>query len=87
MSDAHLDHLQYQQREYVAWRHVMAEMADVIADLDVERGGLHERLCNAITRWGEELAQLRLSDPDPAHAEQALRERREAYPLDVEFSD
>lgn len=85
MSDAHLDHLQYQQREFVAWRAVIGEMEDVISDLDVERDGPHARLFNAITRWGEELAQLRLNDPNPAHAAQALRERREAYPLDVEF--
>jgi hypothetical protein len=82
-----LEHLPFQSREYVMWRAVMNELEDVIPDLDVEIGGPHERLCNAITRWGEELAQLRLNDPAPEHAETALSERRGAYPLDVEFGD
>jgi hypothetical protein len=46
---------------------------------DVNSGGKHERLHDAICAWGEELAQLRMNDPDPAHAENALAERRAKY--------
>jgi hypothetical protein len=46
---------------------------------DINLGGRHERLASAIAAWGEELAQLRINDPDPSHAERALEERRRKY--------
>lgn len=72
-----LAHLEYQNREHQAWLDVGDEMKAL--DLDMNEDGNAERLHAAIVRWGEELAQLRMNDPDPRHAESALRERRELF--------
>lgn len=74
---AHLAFLPYQEREHAAWLDVVAEFK--AHGLDMNAGGNAERLHDAIVRWGEELAQLRLHDPDPEHAEAALAERRERW--------
>lgn len=67
-----------QALEHQAWLAVVGELR--LAGVgEINAGGRHERLHDAITAWGEELAQLRLRDPDPSHAERALRERREKY--------
>lgn len=73
------DILRTQQRiEHHAWRAVVSEMR--LAGVgDVNAGGRHERLHDAIAAWGEELAQLRMMDPDPVHAEAALEQRRTKY--------
>jgi hypothetical protein len=67
-----------QTTEHEAWQAVVAEMRRSGVG-DINRGGVHERLHDAITAWGEELAQLRMNDPDPAHAANALAERRQKY--------
>lgn len=64
-----------QQREHDAWLLVVDELRKRGVG-DIERGGRDERLHDAIVRWGEELAQLRLADPNASHAETALAERR-----------
>lgn len=66
---------QVQSDEHEAWLIVVTELRTA-GCADIERGGRNERLHDAITRWGEELAQLRLVDPDPSHATNALTERR-----------
>lgn len=73
-----LEHLAFMEREHAAWLDVVKELRAAGAG-DIESGGANESLHDAITKWGEELAQLRLHDPDPTHAENALRERREKY--------
>ena len=77
MTDPILALMGYQRDEHEAWRVVVDELANA-GVADIERGGVNERLHDAIVAWGEELAQLRLHDPEPKHAENALRERREA---------
>lgn len=63
--------------EHAAWLAVVTELRERGAGA-IEDGEKDEPLHKAIVRWGEELAQLRMHDPDPRHAENALRERREA---------
>lgn len=77
--DPILQHLALGRAEHAAWLDVVKELRERGVG-DIERDGKDFPLHNAIVRWGEELAQLRLGDPDPAHAANALRERREAYP-------
>lgn len=67
-----------QATEHAAWGAVVGEL-HALGVGAIEAGGPHERLHDAITRWGEELAQLRLRDPDPGHAERALAERRQNW--------
>lgn len=76
MSDLAL--LAYQDHEHSAWLDVVMELRDAGIG-EIEHGQKHKRLHDAIVRWGEELAQLRLHDPNLAHALNALTERREAY--------
>jgi hypothetical protein len=77
VTDAALRFLEFQDREHAAWLDVGREFKAL--GLDMNSGGNAERLHDAIVRWGEELAQLRLNDPDSMHAERALGERRAAY--------
>jgi hypothetical protein len=77
MNHPELEFLAYQEREHEAWLDVGKEFE--AHGLDMNAGGNAESLHNAIVRWGEELVQLRLHDPNPDHAETALRERRAAY--------
>lgn len=72
---AHFDLMTQQGVEWEAWQAVVAELRECGAG-EINAGGRHERLHDLIARWGEELAQLRLADPDPTHAANALRERR-----------
>lgn len=67
-----------QATEHAAWGAVVGELRGLGVG-QIEPGQPHERLHDAITCWGEELAQLRLHDPDPAHAERALAERRQNW--------
>ena len=67
-----------QSTEHQAWLALVSEMRRAGVG-DINRGGEHERLHDAIVAWGEELAELRRQDPDPSHAERALSERREKY--------
>lgn len=76
--DAHLEHLHYQGVEWEAWHDVVAELGAAGVGA-ISAGEPHERLHDAIVRWGEELAQLRLHDPDPQHASSALNERRRKW--------
>lgn len=62
--------------EHEAWLDVGEEFRARGLDMEGRDNGLH----NAIVKWGEELAQLRIHDPDTAHAEKALAERRVLYP-------
>lgn len=64
--------------EHQAWLALVTEMRRAGVG-DINAGGKHERLHVAICAWGEELAQLRMNDPDPSHAEAALAERRAKY--------
>lgn len=73
-----LEKFHRQNEEHAAWLAVVEEMRAAGVG-DIERGGRHERLHDAIVWWGEELAQLRLGDDDPIHAERALVERRRGY--------
>lgn len=77
-----LEFMRLQRTEHEAWGAVVGELRKAGVG-DINAGGEHERLHDAITAWGEELAQLRLHDPDPIHAERALAERRAKY-LDYE---
>jgi hypothetical protein len=70
--------LELQQIEWQAWRDVMTEL-ERFGVGDVNAGGEHERLHDAITRWGEELVQLRVHDPQWEHAVNAQHERRQAW--------
>lgn len=67
-----------QSVEHQAWLALVQEMRQAGVG-DVNAGGEHERLHDAIAAWGEELAQLRMMDPDPAHAAEALERRRAKY--------
>jgi hypothetical protein len=73
-----LEHLPYQRAEHEAWLDVVAELRARGVGA-INRGEPDERLHDSIVRWGEELAQLRLNDPDPVHAQRALDERREKW--------
>jgi len=74
-----LDFIAVQAAEHDAWRDaVMATLKD-FGVADINDGGEHERLHDAIVYWAELLAQLRLADPDPDHAERALVERRRRW--------
>lgn len=67
-----------QQDEHAAWLNVVEQLhaAGVGA---INAGEPNEQLHDAIVRWGEELAQLRMQDPDPEHARMALDERRKKW--------
>lgn len=78
MIDDRLAFLKVQQTEHAAWLSVVSELRTRGVG-DIDAGGKDERLHDAIAAWGEELAQLRLSDPEPEHAERALAERRTKY--------
>ena len=78
MNDPHLNFIQLQSTEHEAWTAVVSELRSRGVG-DINAGGKDERLHDAIVAWGEELAQLRMNDPDPTHAERALAERREKY--------
>jgi hypothetical protein len=67
-----------QVTEHQAWLALVSELRKAGVG-DINPGGRHERLASAIAAWGEELAQLRINDPDPSHAERALEERRRRY--------
>jgi hypothetical protein len=70
-----------QHREHQSWLDVVDELkAAGITPEDINEGGEYQSLHDAIVKWGEELVHLRLLDPNPDHAEKALRSRREAYP-------
>lgn len=70
--------LKVQQTEHAAWLSVVSELRKRGVG-DINAGGKDERLHDAIVAWGEELAQLRLNDSKPEHAESALAERRAKY--------
>ena len=76
-----LEFLAYQGREHDAWTQGVVKEARA---LGLDLSGDAEQLYNAIVRWGEELAQLRIADPNPTHAPNALAERRADYPLPAE---
>jgi hypothetical protein len=63
--------------EHSAWGWVVSELRKRGVG-DINAGGKDEPLHDAIAAWGEELAQLRMHDPNPQHAEDALAMRREA---------
>jgi len=67
-----------QVTEHNAWLALVYEMKKAGVG-DINAGGKHERLHDAVTAWGEELAQLRMNDPDPTHAAAALDLRRSKY--------
>jgi len=67
--------MEWVHREHAAWLDVGCEFRRVGLDMD----GNADALTRAITKWGEELAQLRLRDPEPAQATSAFRRRRSAY--------
>ncbi len=79
-ADRRLNLIAYQRDEHRAWLAVVGELRAAGAG-DINAGGENEGLCAAICTWGELLAQLRLNDPDPTHAEKALEERLAAYPV------
>lgn len=68
----------FQRNEHAAWTAVVSELRSAGLG-DINTDGRHERLHDAIVAWGEELAQLRINDPDPSHAVNALRDRRGKY--------
>lgn len=70
--------LALQTNEQEAWRAVVAELRAAGAGA-IEQGEPNDRLHDAVVRWGEELAQLRLNDPNENHAKDALQQRRAAY--------
>lgn len=70
--------LRYQQTEHAAWGAVVSELRKRGVG-SINAGGKDESLHDAITAWAEELAQLRLNDPEPEHAAKALDERRAKY--------
>jgi hypothetical protein len=73
-----LEFIKLQDAEFKAWRAVVSEMRKAGVG-DINAGGKHERLHDAIVAWAEELAQLRMNDHIPEHAERALIESREKY--------
>jgi hypothetical protein len=72
-----LNQKQHMDREHAAWLDVGAELKRL--GLDMDRDGAGAELTRAIHLWGEELAQLRMNDPDASHATRALAEKRAAY--------
>lgn len=62
--------------EYDAWLALVKELRRLNVG-QIEPGEPHEHLYDLITLWGEELVQLRLADPDPTHAGNALIQRRD----------
>jgi hypothetical protein len=74
--DKRLAFMAQQGVEYSAWREAVMPELERFGVAEIDPGGEHERLHDAITYWAETLAQLRLADPDPAHAERALADRR-----------
>lgn len=79
LDDNFFDQQERMKREHDAWLDVVDELRSAGAGA-INAGEENEGLHNAIVKWGEELAQLRINDPDTAHAENALREKRERYP-------
>lgn len=73
-----------QSNEYEAWRAVTSELRRL--GIGINSSDVGECLHDAITAWAEELAQLRMNDPDPTHAVNALAQRRAKY-LDTEYFD
>jgi hypothetical protein len=61
--------------EYDAWLEVVRECDRL--KLCLSPGANAGRLHDAIVRWGEELAQLRMADPEPKHAEHGLLSARQ----------
>jgi hypothetical protein len=78
-SEPLLDSFERQTREHAAWLDVVIELRERGAG-EIEPEQKDYPLWAAITKWGEELAQLRLRDPDPDHAENAVAMARERYP-------
>jgi len=68
---------QLETTEHQAWLALVSELRKAGVG-DINKGGKHERLHDAITAWGEELAQLRIYG-DPAIAARARDERRLKY--------
>jgi hypothetical protein len=68
-------HMERQRIEHAAWLDVVIELRERGVG-HIERGEADYPLWAAITKWGEELAQLRMLDPNPQHA---LNEARERY--------
>lgn len=64
-----------QTKEYDAWLDVVRELGR-LGIAEINAGEPHERLHDLITLWGEELVQLRMADPNPVHAGNALIKRR-----------
>jgi hypothetical protein len=60
--------------EYDAWLEVVRECDRL--RLCLSPGANAGRLHDLIVRWGEELAQLRMADPEPEHAEHGLESAR-----------
>lgn len=79
-------HMERQTVEHAAWLDVVIELRERSVGR-IEPGESDHALCNAITRWGEELAQLRMLDPNPQHAHNALKEARERYQGQFERGD
>lgn len=73
-----LGHHERMDHEHKAWLVVVEELRARGAG-EIERGEKDHRLHDAIVWWGEELAQLRIHDPNPEHALNALSEKREAW--------
>jgi hypothetical protein len=67
-----LDHRNQMAHEHAAWLDVCQELLDVGIDINT-----HGRLASALSKWGEELHHLRLTDPQ--YDMKALTEKREAY--------
>lgn len=64
-----------QSNEYDTW----LELVEVLREHgvgDINKGEKHEPIWRAIVKWGEELAELRRLDPNPAHGQNALAEKR-----------
>jgi hypothetical protein len=77
MSDVPRELLMIEQQaiEHETWLLVVDELRKRGVGA-INAGEPDERLHDAIVLWGEELAQLRLVDPDDTHAVRALAERR-----------
>ena len=75
MQDISVEFLQQQRTEYDAWGLVMSELRKRGVG-DVNEGGKDQHLGEAIMAWGEELCELRRLDQNPAHAWNALAEKR-----------
>jgi hypothetical protein len=66
-------------REHRAWLDVVKELrARGVGNINA--GEKDEDLHDAIVKWGEELVQLRMMDPDGENAIKALGQRRKKYP-------